>query len=237
MTSFAGMKVILLLILLGILVVTQVNGETSVAIGMPCANAKIQARRSAELQRIRAADQADRAWQTSGANGSPQPTLAGVEKMSRNDLQRRKRVGEILGEGCFKSADDYEAAFVVYQHGNTSDQYFQAFLWSQQALKLGNTKVKPGVALAIDRYLVSIGHKELFGTQAFAADLGHGCWCIQPVEDSFPDSRRSEYRGGADTAYTGLSYLRILNQGTNCPTSYCNTNLLPSPEGSVPGFW
>lgn len=211
--------------------------ETSGIMGMPCADSKTQARRSAELQKIREADQADRAWQTSGPNGSPQPTQALLDKMARNDLQRRKRVGEILGEGCFKTSDDYKAAFTIYQHGNTADQYFQAYLWSNKAFALGDTKVKPMVAEAVDRYLVSIGHKELFGTQAFQTVAPNGCWCIQPIEDSFPASIRNEYRGGVNAAYTGLPYLKILNQGTHCSVSYCSTDLLPSPQGTVPGLW
>lgn len=156
--------------------------------------------------------------------------------MAEHDLERRKRVGEILGEGCFKSADDYAAAFTVYQHGNTSDQYLQAFLWSKQALAMGKSHMKGDVAMAVDRYLVSIGHKELFGTQASQTTLG-GCWCIQPIEDSFPENIRSEYRGGPNADYTGLAYLKILNKGTSCPAEYCPTNLLPSPRGIVPGFW
>lgn len=163
-----------------------------------------------------------------------QPTPKAIEKMNRNDLKHRKRVGEIFGEGCLKSAADYEAAFLVFQHGNTPDHYFQAFLWSKQALAFGDEKLKGEVAMAIDRYLVSIEHKQLFGTQASKANE---CWCIQPVEESFPDARRSEYRGGGNEAYTGLPYLKVLNAGTQCPAAYCDGNFLPSPQGTVPGFW
>ena len=159
-----------------------------------------------------------------------------LEGMAQHDLERRKRVGEILGEGCFKSPDDYAAAFIVFQHGNTSDQYLQAFLWSKQALALGKSHMKSEVAMAVDRYLVSTGHRELFGTQASQATLG-GCWCIQPVELSFPEKLRSEYRGGPNADYTGLPYLKILNKGTNCPATYCLTKLLPSPQGTVLDFW
>lgn len=125
---------------------------------------------------------------------------------------------------------------MIYQHGNTSDQYFQAFVWSKEALSLGDEHVKGEVAEAVDRYLVSIGHKQLFGAAASEVTVG-GCYCIQPIEDSFPESLREEYRGGKDAAYTGLAYLEKLNAGTSCPSAYCDTNLLPSPQGTVPGFW
>ena len=199
---------------------------------MPCADPNVQAQYSQELQKIQEADQADRAWQVQGEQ--PHPKI--LEKMSKNDLVRRKRVGEIFGEGCLNTAADYEAAFIVYQHGNTSDQYFQAFVWSKKALTLGDSHVKGDVAMAVDRYLVSIGHKELFGTQATESALG-GCWCIQPVEESFPAKFREEYRGGLNASYTGLPYLKVLNKGNNCPEAYCDSKLQPSPKGTVPGFW
>jgi hypothetical protein len=211
---------------------TQVSHATSVAVGMPCSDPNVQAQRSSELQKILKADQADRAWQIEGKN----PTLKNLEKMARNDLKRRKRVGEILGEGCFKTIADYKAAFTVYQHGNTPDQFLQAFLWSKQALKMGDDHMKPDIAEAVDRYLVSLGNKELFGTQAYEPTVG-GCWCIQPIEDSFPDSLRDEYRRGKNAAFTGLNYLKTLNKGMTCPAAYCDTNLQPSPQGTVPGFW
>ena len=146
-----------------------------------------------------------------------QSSLSILEKMGENDLKRRMRVGEIFGEGCLKSADDYASAFIVFQHGNTSGQYFQAFVWSKEALLMGSAQVsKVDVAMAIDRYLVSTGHKELFGTQASRPHL-NGCWCIQPIEDSFPETIRSEYRGGKNTEYTGLKFLKTLNKGTSGP--------------------
>ncbi len=207
---------------------THPDGSSQVPV-VTCAD---QAKRSEELQRIREADQADRAWQSKGE----QPNQSTLETMSKNDLVRRKRVGEIFDEGCLKSAADYEAAFIVYQHGNTPDQYFQAFLWSKQALALGDTQVKGEVAMAVDRYLVSIGHKQLFGTQASQKVIG-GCWCIHPVEDSFPQTFRDEYRGGGNSAYTGLAYLKILNAKGDCPAAYCSSSLQPTPKGTVPGFW
>lgn len=217
------------------LVFTQTSCATTETVGMPCADSTTQSRRSQELQSLRDADQAERSWQT-GPSGGVMPTRTILEKMSRNDLSRRMRVGAIFGEGCLKSAADFEAAFLIYQHGNTPGQYFQAFLWSKESLALGNLNVKSEVPMAIDRYLVSIGKMQLFGTQATQTTLG-GCWCIQPIESSFPTALRDEYRGGPNAAYTGLAYLKVLNKDKSCPESYCATNLRPSPQGTVPGFW
>ncbi|RYZ82365.1 MAG: hypothetical protein EOP04_22185 [Proteobacteria bacterium] len=213
------------------LVIGYAGNAFSQDLGMPCADAKIQAKRSAELQQIRADDQHDRAWQMKGE----QPSETMLIKMGKNDLRHRMRVGEIFGEGCLKSAADYEAAFMAYQHGNTPDQYFQAFIWSRQAQSLGIPNMKGEIAMAIDRYLVSAGHKQLFGTQA--TKPSDDCWCIQPIEETFSESMRDEYRGGINAAYTGLPYLKILNANSKCPTAYCETSLMPSPRGTVVGFW
>lgn len=209
------------------------HAERAVArdLGMPCSDPKIQSKRSMELQRIRAEDQDDRVWQVKGE----QPTEKMLLKMGKNDLKHRIRVGEIFGEGCLKSAADYEAAFLVYQHGNTPDQYFQAFLWARQAQSLGQPNMKGEIAMAVDRYLVSTGHKQLFGTQA--SKSSDDCWCIQPIEETFPESMREEYRGGPNAAYTGLPYLKILNANSKCPAAYCEPPLLASPRGTVVGFW
>ena len=221
------------MILLSLLFVKPAHASSNEAIDMPCADLRTQSQRSLELRKILEADQADRGWQTKGQ----QPSQKLLEEMSRHDLVRRKRVGEIFGEGCLKTVADYRAAFFVFQHGNVPDHYFQAFIWAKHALGLGDDRAKSDVAMAIDRYLVSIDHKQLFGTQASMPSPSK-CWCIQPVDETFPQSIRDEYRGGGNSDYTGLAYLKILNVAQkDCPVAYCNKDLQPSPKGLVPGFW
>jgi hypothetical protein len=233
LASVTNINMIQVIVFITAFIFSLVASAIAKDVGAPCSELKVQAKRSAELREIEKADQADRFWALD-PNGA-KPSQAVIEKMNKNDLRRRMRVGEIFGEGCLKSVDDYKAAFFVYQHGNNPDQYFQAFVWSRQALSLGDDHMKSNVAMAVDRYLVSTEHKQLFGTQA--AQISNGCWCIQPIEDSFPEIIRSEYRGGLNASVTGLVYLKILNKGKTCPTSYCDTNLLPTPQGSILGFW
>ncbi len=64
--------------------------------------------RSHELQEIVKADQADRQIPGSKIDWN---------KVSAADETRSKRVAEIFAEGCFKSAGDYAAAALVFQHG------------------------------------------------------------------------------------------------------------------------
>ncbi len=152
------------------------------------------------------------------------------------DEERRKRVAEIFAEGCFRKAKDYAAAAMIFQHGVTSDHYYQAFIWSQKALALGHASAKWLVAAAVDRYLVSVGQKQLFATQAYRP-RNHRCWCLNETEESFPESMRFEYtEKGLKEAF---EWVESLNQSLpRCtPARYCNQGLKPSPAGTVPGFW
>lgn len=189
-------------------------------------SARLQAR-SRELQEIEIADQADRVnFQTM----NPEQMM----EMSRWDEVRRKRVGEIFGEGCFSKAQDFSAAAMVFQHGNIPEHFFQTFLWAKRAVELGDAKRKRLMALGIDRYLVNIGHKQLFGSQA---NKSHSeiCYCMQQVEKSFPDTLRKDY--AEKTLTESYEFIKELNQGKSCPNSECKEVLKPSPKGTVPGFW
>jgi len=187
--------------------------------------------RSEEIQSIVAADQADR--QDFERLRTDQ---AYVQELLKRDLARRKRIGEIFGEGCMKEARDFAAAALVYQHGDVPEHYFQTFLWAKRAVDLGDDSQKRLMALGIDRYLVNIGHKQLFASQA-SIPPGDKCWCLEQVEESFPEQRRKEIAGM--TLKEALEWVNSLN--SNIPEcqgpKQCVKPLAPSPLGTVPGYW
>lgn len=190
-----------------------------------------QQRRSAELQKIVAADQKEREDFTEKFKRmSPRQVM---QMMSR-DNDRRKRVGEIFAEGCFSGAQDYAAAALVLQHGEVPDHYMQTFLWAKRAVELGDTKQKLLMVQGLDRYLTHSGHKQLFATQA-ATLPGGKCYCLEPVEKSFPEARRVEYAKNLSDA---LAWVDTLNANTDCPPAReCEKELKATPAGFVPGFW
>ncbi len=126
----------------------------------------LQAKKSEELLSIAKKDQEDRSGPFESIDWN---------KVSEQDLQRRLRVAEIFAEGCFQKASDYLSAATVYQHGTTGDHFYQAFIWSHEALLLGELSQRWWVAAALDRYLVKIGHKQLFGTQLYQNPEGLFC--------------------------------------------------------------
>lgn len=192
------------------------------------ANSDLQKRASAELQKLVQADQNDR----------KDPTGATIDwtKVSPRDLQRRMEVAKLFAEGCFKDAADYAAAALVFQHGDTADHAFQTFIWGKRAVELGDKKQMPIMAEGVDRFLVRSGQKQLFATQ-LAKDAGNPCFCLEPTEESFPDSVRIEY--------TRLSYQDNLDRmptfwnkdQPSCGRLICKHNLKPSPRGTAPGLW
>lgn len=187
-----------------------------------------QQARSAELQSIVNADQADRELPYDKIDWS---------KVLPRDLERRARVGEIFAEGCFKTAQDFAAAALVYQHGEAPDHFYQAFIWAKKAVDLGaGQEQKWLTAAGLDRYLVRIGQKELFATQ-YSRDAGSTCWCLEPVEASFPETKRVEYT--KLNLSQALARLNSMNTGqTSCiEVQYCQHPLKSSPAGTVPGFW
>ena len=187
-----------------------------------------QKSRSLEIQTLYLADQKEREnWL--------EMTDKERFEVAKHDLDRRKRIGEIFGEGCFSSALDFENAAMIYQHGNVSDHYYQAFVWANRSFKLGNKSAKSLAVVALDRYLVSIDHKQLFGSQAFSSNLADECICLQEVETTVPDSFRQEYAGF--TLQDKIDWINTLNNGKSCPQLTCPIKLNPTPKGTIPGVW
>jgi len=189
-------------------------------------NTSLQNEKSAELVKIAQEDQADR---------SGPYDLVDWNKVNPRDVQRRVKVAGIFAKGCFKNASDYASAAMVFQHGTNADHYYQAFIWANEAVKLGDDSQRWLTAAGLDRYLVKKGHKQLFGTQ-FSKDVA-GRWCIQSVESSFPESRRIEYikRNLKDSIAHTLK--GIGGKQSSQAIRDCDPALKASPNGTVPGFW
>ena len=189
-----------------------------------------QKNRSEEIHQIYLADQKDRENFDDMNNEERQA-------MSERDTKRRMRIGEIFAEGCVNQGSDYYDAAMIFQHGDVPDHYFQAFYFANKAENLGYSSAKWLKAAAIDRYLVSIDHKQLFATQFFSSEKTNGCFCLQPVENSFPENLRVEATGKSINEV--FDRLDELNKGNNknCPKEYCPADLKPTPRGTVIGFW
>jgi hypothetical protein len=214
-----------------LLIATASIANESKFTGICFSNPGIMKKRSNELQDLVNADQKVR-------GDYFHMTKKIIMKMMKSDLERRKRVGEIFAEGCFSTAKDYMAAALIYQHGTTPDHYFQTFIWANKAAHLGDKNGKQLAALAIDRYLMSIGKRQLFGSQFTASNIikdPNYCFCMAPIESSFPEKFREEYSGRS--LKRNYAMLAEVNKGKNCSNTECSTVLEQTPRGTIPGFW
>ncbi|WP_367607866.1 hypothetical protein [Legionella sp. W05-934-2] len=193
-------------------------------------DSELQKKRSEEIHQIYVSDQKDR-------EDFDKMTDKQRMELNERDNKRRMRISEIFAEGCVKTASDYHDSAMVFQHGEVPDHYFQAFYFANKSDQLKYKGAKWLKAAAVDRYLVSIGHKQLFGTQFFSSQKTQNCFCLQSVESSFPKDIRLEATGKSIDEM--LEMLEEFNKSNkrNCPKDFCPIALKPSPKRIVPGFW
>jgi TPR repeat protein len=149
--------------------------------------------------------------------------------LSRRDKQRRERVKELAGRGCLRNAENYSHAALVFQHGDRAKDFLQAFKWSKKAVELGDQRQSSMMAMALDRYLVKSGDRQLFGTQATKGP-DSSCWCLEKTEKEFSDETRKSYTG--KTLADQEKWLKELNHNSpQCSQTYCDQELGPAPKG------
>lgn len=85
--------------------------------------------------------------------------------VSPQDAARRVRTKALLDAGALHSADDYYHAAFLFQHGNKPQDYLLAHVLAIIAAAKGQHEATWIAAATLDRYLQSIGQKQVFGTQ------------------------------------------------------------------------
>lgn len=186
-----------------------------------------QAAASARLVALREADQAAR--------------RPGLLDFSR-DEERRVEVAAIFARGCMRTAEDFFSAALVFQHGETPEHYYQAYLWAKRADELGHERGRWLISRAIDRYLMNKGQKQLFATNAvtpaFYGDADGGdYWCVWPSEEGVSNELRARF--GARSKQETVEWISKMNAGKNIVRENveCDVDAAPTPKGSFPGIW
>jgi hypothetical protein len=111
-----------------------------------------------EMKRIFDADQADR-------TGGPDKT--DWDAVDKRDHERRAATQKLLAEGKLHTGKDYQRAAFVFQHGGTADEYLLAHTLALVAVARGESSAIWIAAATMDRYLNSIHHPQVYGTQFF----------------------------------------------------------------------
>jgi hypothetical protein len=222
--SKEGISMKALKLLCGILTISQIACAHLATAQTHCMDDhERQKSRSEELQRIVTEDQNDRLAHPIDWN-----------IVYPRDVVRIKRVGEIYAEGCFVTGQDYAAAALVFQHGDSPDHYLQVYLWEVRAIELGDTADHPDLKLSgLDRYLVNTGHKQLFATQYSTIGAEH-CRCLQKIEESFSEKRRLKL--GGKTTLQALEFVSQGNVGRPAckDVTFCDITLKPTDKTTLP---
>ena len=141
---------------------------------------------NAELSEIYRQDQSDR---------SPEAgKTIDWSVVSPRDRARKTRVTEILATGGARLAADFYHAAMVFQHGGSPEDYQRARDLARKAVELepGHELARWLSAAAHDRYLLSVGAKQVYGTQ-FRRSSGDASWELSPIdENAVTDAQRRE---------------------------------------------
>jgi hypothetical protein len=137
---------------------------------------------SEELERLYAEDQADRSSAVSNIDW---------EAISLRDEQREIRVKELLSIGGLGSGTEYYHAAMILQHASTPSDYLLAHDLCVIAISKGEDKAKWLAAASLDRFLVSVGRPQRFGTQ-FYSNKSFLPPKLAPIDPSVTDTLRRE---------------------------------------------
>ena len=137
------------------------------------------------LGALYAADQDDR-------TGTDAELITRWSDVERRDSERREEVRRLIEAGEVRTGLDHYHAAMVFQHGDTADDYRLARDHAREAVDLGYERARWLAAAAHDRYLLSIGQPQHYGTQFRIVE---GVTYLRPIDaDAVTDAERRAAR-------------------------------------------
>ena len=139
------------------------------------------------LRELFVADQADR-------NDHPAYDTAEYWQLRERDAWRRQRVNELIVQGLLTAPDDYFHAALIFQHGETLQDIWQAHELAQKAAAMVATRAMSYkdsrwlAAATLDRWLMYQGKPQKYGTQ-FVPDGKR--WRLWDIDPSTTDAERA----------------------------------------------
>jgi tetratricopeptide (TPR) repeat protein len=150
-----------------------------------------------ELIEIYKADQADR---------QTQPIDWTI--VSKRDSIREVRIYELLDSNKVQTSLDFHNAAMIFQHGGDSVAYGMAVKLMRKSIELDSTANKWLLAAAIDRYLLSKGEPQIYGTQYWK--MKDQPWELRQIDTTkITDTERIEY--GVETLAQQREKVRRMN--------------------------
>ena len=111
---------------------------------------------NSEMQRIFEEDQKVR-----------QPGVGKIDwaVVSKSDAARRTATAKLLEEGKLHTGEDFERAAFLFQHSDNPNDYLLAHTLAMVAVAHGRADALWIASATLDRYLQSIQHPQIYGTQ------------------------------------------------------------------------
>lgn len=131
--------------------------------------------------------------------------------ISPRDKKRKIRLFEMLDSNLVRTAKDYHHAAMIFQHGGDSISYAMAVKLIKKSLELDSTSTmnKWLFAAATDRYLLSIGESQIYGTQ-YGKRHDDDVWRLRPLDSTkISDATRIEY--GVETLAQQRDKMKRMN--------------------------
>ncbi len=129
-------------------------------------------------------------------------------EVNKRDSLRRIRVHQLLDSGKVRTGNDLKNAAMVFQHGQDSIDYGLAVSLMKKAIEKDTAINKWLFAAATDRYLLSKGEPQIYGTQY--QKMGDEPWKLGEIDTTkISDAERIKY--GVETLAEQKEKVKKLN--------------------------
>jgi hypothetical protein len=112
------------------------------------------------------------------------------EETVQRDRIRLQRVEELRASEALQVPEDYFHAAMIFQHGETLEQYWQAYELAKKGAESGLLSCRWLVAAAYDRWLMKLGKPQMYGTQFISRG---GLWILYEIDPTTTDAQRAEW--------------------------------------------
>ena len=128
------------------------------------------------LDELHAADQKDRE--------KVYETTVAVESLKERDHERRRELVEMIGQGGVNTSNDMYRAAVLFLHGTEPKEFLSAHRLATMAAINGHRPSRWLAAASLDRFLMSIGLPQTYGTQFEHSDEDNRYQLRLPIDDT-----------------------------------------------------
>jgi hypothetical protein len=111
-----------------------------------------------------------------------------AQSVAKKDDERRTRVQQLSELGDIKSAEDFYHSAMIFQHGETPEDFLQAHEFAKKSAELGDERGKWLIAASLDRYLTHTGQPQKYGTQY---RITNGIKTLFPIDPTTTDEERA----------------------------------------------